>query len=140
MLSNPPPEMLLGNYGKLSLHAIWSYKKRCKILTSPVSYFLEVFIQFSFLNFLMSNSSRFLNFLQFFTVVFTNNCISDKSYINDQFLYVWNLEFWDLEFEIWNNLFIFCQKKLRLKVNEHLLVQFWNAWYSQSPENVSGCS
>ena len=44
------------------LHTIWSCKKRWKNLTSPVSYFLEVFIRTLFLNFQILYSHRFLNF------------------------------------------------------------------------------
>ena len=45
------------------LHAVSSYKKLCKIHTSPVSYFLSVFIQTLFLIFFILYSLCFLNFV-----------------------------------------------------------------------------
>ena len=51
------------------VHALWSYKKRWKFPTSPVSYIFEVFTWTLFLNFPILYSHRFLIFPKFSTVV-----------------------------------------------------------------------
>ena len=51
------------------LHALWSYKKRWKFLTSPVSYIFEVFTWTLFLNFPILYSRRFLIFQNCFAVM-----------------------------------------------------------------------